>query len=179
MLTCVTCGGMFRRKPQTTGRYCSNTCANRGSAKKAPIADRFWSKVQQTDHCWMWTASKNNKGYGVLGDKPKRWLAHRLSWTLAHGDIPDTAQVLHRCDNPACVRPDHLFLGNPAINAADKISKGRHNSPRGEAKPNARLTYALVAAIRQDTRSYSVIASEYGVSKGAIKHAKTGRTWAK
>jgi hypothetical protein len=177
---CEVCGIGFRRKLQTTGRYCSNACANRGSGKirRDLPADRFWAKVDKSAKCWVWRASLNNKGYGFFSIATGiRMLAHRFSWQLHRETIPDGLQVLHHCDNPACVRPDHLFLGTPATNSADKVGKGRAGAPRGEAHNSAKLNWALVAEIRKDTRSYSVIAAAYGVSNGAIEKVKRGRSW--
>lgn len=94
------------------------------------MADRFWSKVQRTNGCWLWTASKDAFGYGRFSAAER---AHRHSWTLAHGAIPDGLCVLHRCDTPACVNPAHLFLGTRADNVADMVTKGRHINPMAEA----------------------------------------------
>src|SRR5262245_50376469 len=94
--------------------------------------DRFWAKVNKTDGCWLWTAQVNNKGYGRFYYYPKTethrrsWgiYAHRLSWMLANGEIPEGMNVLHRCDTPACVNPEHLFLGTQADNMHDCKIKG-------------------------------------------------------
>lgn len=94
--------------------------------------ERFWSKVRKTDTCWLWTASKQNKGYGQFMFQGRPHPAHRVSWMLTHGAMPELC-VLHRCDNPPCVNPDHLFLGTKADNNADMAAKGRHwaqNKPR-------------------------------------------------
>jgi hypothetical protein len=93
-----------------------------------PIQERFWLFVKKTEACWLWTGSVNGKGYGQISQH-KRGLrplqSHRFSWTLHFGAIPKGMRVLHRCDNPTCVRPDHLFLGTDMDNTKDMISKGR------------------------------------------------------
>jgi len=105
--------------------------------KAAPLQVRFWSFVNKTDGCWIWTGSTNKKGYGQMS-QGKRGLrplhVHRVSWEIHNGQIPDDQCVLHRCDNPACVRPDHLFLGTEKENTRDMMSKERghwqRNAPR-------------------------------------------------
>lgn len=96
--------------------------------KPKPLADRFWAKVQKAgpDDCWPWLASRMPKGYGKLGiasTTPK--LAHRVSWELHYGPIPEGLFVCHRCDNPPCVNPAHLFLGTCTDNLRDMVAKGR------------------------------------------------------
>ena len=87
---------------------------------------RFMAKVEKSDGCWEWTAAKLKKGYGKFSKGRDGWeLAHRASWRLKHGQIPQGMQVLHRCDNPSCVRPSHLFLGVARDNTHDMIRKGR------------------------------------------------------
>ena len=94
---------------------------------RGTLEERFWPKVNKTENCWLWTANKNNQGYGLirLGGTARKVLAHRVSWEFANGPIPSNMCVLHACDTPLCVNPSHLFLGTLADNMADKESKGR------------------------------------------------------
>lgn len=99
------------------------------------IKDRFWSKVDKSGKHWMWTGGTNTKtGHGQMrikeGDGSSRELAHRLSWMIHFGSIPDGLCVLHSCDIKRCVKPKHLFLGTRADNVADMIAKGRDNFGR-------------------------------------------------
>ena len=87
--------------------------------------DRFWAKVDASGECWMWAASQNPDGYGHFWLNGKVELAHRIAYALTHGAIPDGAMVLHACDNPSCVRPEHLFLGDQLANMQDAKGKGR------------------------------------------------------
>ncbi len=90
----------------------------------------FWDRVSKSDDCWEWTG-KLSHGYGVIqrGREGQKILAHRYSWTIHNGAIPDLLLVCHHCDNPSCVRPDHLFVGTHADNLADARNKGRLSSP--------------------------------------------------
>ncbi len=104
--------------------------------------------------------------------------AHRLSWEFAHGPIPKGTEVCHRCDNPPCVNPAHLFLGTHAENMADMTAKGR--SARGERSHHAKITETQAIEIRQkcaDGASQSVIAREFGLSSRAVSDIKLGRRW--
>lgn len=105
---------------------------------KPTTVERFWESVPIVgDGCWEWTGSTSD-GYGVIWHSEKRRQvgAHRLSWEIHHGPIPDGAWVLHNCDNPSCVRPEHLFLGTPGDNVDDALGKGRMpRCKRKNAKP--------------------------------------------
>lgn len=116
----------------------------RKGPKPIPTEDRFWGHVDKSDPegCWIWTGAMvwsptrrkygytTTYGYTFIGSRADGSLrmihAHRLSWMIANGPIPEGMQVLHKCDNPPCVRPDHLFLGTKSDNSKDMVSKGRH-----------------------------------------------------
>jgi hypothetical protein len=104
--------------------------------QKASLEERFWTRVSwgPADRCWPWTGAGRGNGYGHVhrsGRGATTTLAHRLSWEIHHGPIPEGLFVLHRCDNPRCVNPAHLFLGTQKTNIHDMIGKGRrHNTPR-------------------------------------------------
>lgn len=146
-----------------------------------PLEERFWEKVEKTSSCWIWTASKDGCGYGLIGMGPGRKVgkANRVSWELHNGPIPKGKCVLHHCDTPQCVNPDHLFLGTQRINALDREAKGRGNHafgdncgsrkhpeclrrgdnhhmrreefrPRGEKNVRAKLTNNMVLEIRKE-----------------------------
>ena len=93
------------------------------------MIDRFWNKVQKgnKNSCWNWLGAKNPKGYGLLGIQYPERRSHRFSWYLHNGKIPKKLFVLHSCDNPSCVNPNHLFLGTAQDNTNDMIKKGRDN----------------------------------------------------
>jgi HNH endonuclease len=104
-----------------------------GCARVRPVDERFWAKVKRGPGCWEWQGYRDRKGYGRIGGGKDSQLVHRLSWSLHHGD-PGELCVLHHCDNPPCVNPDHLFLGTIQDNNADMIAKGRR-------RPDVRATH--------------------------------------
>lgn len=111
-----------------------------------PYEERFWGKVEKTETCWLWTAGKDKDGYGKFRVSKKHYRAHRFSWELHFGPVPLATSVLHKCDNPPCVNPDHLFLGSNADNMADRDRKGRQAF--GERQGGAVLTDSKVSSIR-------------------------------
>ncbi len=140
---------------------------------------RFWSKVEKTDGCWLWTGCIKRDGYGKVRISQRSFIAHRVSWELSFGAIPDFLHVLHRCDNPACVRPEHLFLGTQRDNVADMDAKGRRGevNMRGERHPQARLTEADVRLIRSSLEHRSVLARRFGVTGQAITDVRRRKSW--
>lgn len=149
--------------------------------ERRPLTDRFWSKVEKTDTCWNWTAAKMRDGRGVVSidHTGQKGSAPRVSWELHFGPIPDGIWVLHRCDNPRCVRPDHLFLGTASDNNKDSVRKGRRriSSTKGEKNPRAKLTVENILYIRNSNIGARVLAKEYGVALGTIYHVRNGYTW--
>lgn len=121
---CKDAGGTL---PET--KYCCNACA---LAARKPTPERaremFWSRVDKAagpDACWPWTGAKHFRGYGACAPGYGDCRAHRVSWLYTHGSLPKGLGVLHKCDNPICVNPAHLYLGDQKANAADKVARGR------------------------------------------------------
>ena len=147
--------------------------------------ERFWAKVDKTDPsgCWIWKGCRTSAGYGQIrtgGLKDGKALyAHRMMWETIYGNIPESMEVLHKCDNPSCVNPTHLFLGTQADNINDCVRKGRFNRPFGENHPKAILTQKQVQGIREATLSQRKLAHIYGVSRGAIQGILSKRNWRK
>ena len=191
-LTCAECGHVFSRHASLVIRdgpyFHSKECYKAFRVSPA----RFWERVNKTDTCWLWTGRVDRKGYGrcsIAGHEQ----AHRLSYALHNGPIPTGMLVCHTCDNPACVNPDHLFLGSTRDNLADASRKGRmatgernyrHNHPEtviGELNPAAKLTEPDVKRIRErhavGQATYRELADEYGVSLAAIGCVVNRRTW--
>lgn len=146
-------------------------------AARKSIADRFWPQVHKTDSCWLWKGDTSLSGYGRIWYKGRTVRAHRIAWMLNSGELPPTtALVLHKCDTPACVRPDHLFLGTTQDNIRDKVAKRRH--AKGETHYNHKLTADDVRAIRASTESNVALARKYGVHNDNIRYVRIRRSWA-
>jgi hypothetical protein len=145
--------------------------------------------------CWLWFGATNGrKGYGRIIFRNKKHQAHRFSYEAFVGPIPSGLFACHKCDNPACVNPDHIFLGTNAENQHDKVRKGRQargdnagprlrreTRPRGEAHSNAKLTNEKVIEIREKSlngMSAVVLAKEYGVSEALIYKIRCKECWA-
>jgi len=138
---------------------------------------RFWSKVKKTDGCWEWQACKV-QGYGRFNVDRKSMLAHRYVLTLYGITIPSGMHVCHHCDNPGCVNPDHLFIGDDAANHRDMVMKGR--STRGERNPRAVLTENDVRKIKMLAHlgaRTGELACKFGVWPAAISKIRHGQRW--
>lgn len=131
------------------------------------------------DDCWLWGRKPNSSGYGYIRVLGKKTLAHRLSYELHIGQIPDGMVVCHRCDTPLCVNPKHLFVGTHADNAADKVSKGRQTigAKNGRAKLSADMVCAIRTLVTRFGIKHSAISSSLGVSRSTVSMAVNGSNW--
>ena len=139
---------------------------------------RFWAKVDRRgpDECGLWTAAKLKSGYGSFEFHQKTSRAHRVSWMLAHGNMPDGLFVCHTCDVRACVNPAHLFLGTHSDNMKDKQRKQR--APHGEDQWQAKLTEADVIEMRRSHLSLSKIAAIFGIAVSNVSQIRSRKRWA-
>ena len=149
-----------------------------GTPHLTTIKERFWSKVKKNSGCWEWRGGRL-RGYGSFTVKRKPVRAHRFSYELHIGPIPEGMCVLHHCDNPPCVNPAHLFVGTNADNVADMVAKGRQAGPKGERNPNSKLNANDVLAIRSAAGFYQrELAKKYGVSRSLINMILHRKRWA-
>lgn len=165
------CGCAILERPQNT-RFTDE------QVRKA-----FFDKVNKTNGCWLWTASRNGDGYGMMVFRGRGRGAHRVSWVLHYGEIPDGLRVLHKCDNPPCVNPEHLFLGTQLDNVRDCMAKNRDrkNPRKGASHPNAKLTENDVWEIRRMLSHglmHKTIAQKFGLRRQSIGDIANGRNWA-
>ena len=156
---------------------------------------RFWSKVDTSGDCWIWTAGRDKDGYGrfKMANPRRTLIAHRFIFEAVVGPIPDGFLVMHNCDNPPCVKPVHLFSGTQADNAADRDRKNRtakgdrsgnhihvESRPRGEKHGRAKLTWDKVSTIRElhpTGVSIPSLARMFGVTDGAIWFIVRNQHW--
>lgn len=134
--------------------------------------------------CWEWILGRDARGYGVTTLNGNHIRAHRLSWILHNGSISDGLHVLHKCDNPPCANPDHLFLGTPMDNAMDRHSKGRFGLMGIASRIHkAKLTFEAAEAIRREYKPNVVtrkaLSLKYGIAKRNIDKILSGESWAK
>lgn len=161
--------------------------------RRIPEETRFWALVNKAPSCWLWTAYRSKAGYGRFGfsihpqgqSHIKSWkscFAHRYSWQFHNGPIPPGLNVLHHCDTPACVNPEHLFLGTQKDNADDMMAKGRGNGqlPTGENHPDAKLSVEQVLEVRSLAEagwSIRALGRRFGVNSSTIVRIKNRQLW--
>lgn len=194
---CQYCQKFFHVTPsvlrQGGGRCCSLPCRDALNTLNAqPIESRMEQYIDRTSSpngCWIWTGARDSAGYGTVflrmkqndskkSRKKDQDRAHRLMWIRNFGPIPEGIFVCHRCDNPPCCNPEHLFLGSPADNNLDSVIKGR--KPKGERSWNARLTGSQVREIRmlrQKGHPLHFLAKQFGVKRTTISSIVHRRTW--
>lgn len=126
--------------------------------------------------CWLWVGGVTTSGYGTCSMHGQK-VAHRVSWVIHNGVIPNGMNVLHRCDTPACVNPAHLFLGTHQDNMADLRQKGRAYGAKGEANYGAVITEDQALSILNDPRSGPELARQYGISQESVSNIRNGKTW--
>lgn len=173
-------------------RQCLFPSLARSPMNRTPLDERFRSRffIEPNSGCWLWEGSVSTTGYGVIGRGGRggtNIFAHRLSWELHRGPIPEGVGphgtcVLHKCDTPMCVNPAHLFLGSQADNMADLVAKGRQAKnrrlPKGERHPNAKLTENDVSEIKSCRDSGVTMSKRFGVSPAHISRIRLGQSWA-
>lgn len=147
----------------------------------------FEQKIVELGPCYEWTGERQDRGYPVhrkmSRGEQRRWYVHRIVWAIGGGDIPEGMVVRHRCDNPPCVRPDHLELGTQADNMADCVTRGRINrSPRGvgSQKQSAKLTESDVLAIRarwEAGERRAAILGDYPIAKSMLGNIISRKNW--
>lgn len=195
VIQCVVCGQDISLEPSRAAvrKTCSRKCQATHLwdrrritpvATQKPIEERFWSKVDKTPghgpngDCWLWTGRPDRFGYGIISYKGKFARTHVCSYSMHHGGISKGLQVLHKCDIPGCVNPDHLWLGTNADNMADRKAKGRYaTASKGSTHYKAKLNEDDVRRIRADPRDHLTIAAEYGTSRSNVGNIKHRRAW--
>jgi len=177
---CQECGNEFSGPfvKTTRKKYCSMRCRD-------GLNHRFFDRLEHGENgCWNWTGGTISDGYGsirfVTDNGKIESYAHRVSWIIHRGKIPDGLKVLHHCDNPRCCNPDHLWLGTDLDNALDKTEKGRNNVPYGENAGSAKLKSEQVYEIRKlhsDGMPQRQIAKRFGIVHNTVGQIVLGRTW--
>lgn len=183
---CSFCGSKKEVWPSVFAKnkdfFCNIKCAS-DYKKGIPIKQRLEKFTVKSDSgCWIWVGSKTKLGYGKLTVSNKTTLAHRASWACTYGEIPDGMCVLHKCDNPKCINPKHLFLGTYFDNTRDMISKGRKSPTHCEFSGVAKVNADQVSKIRErllmgDVQSQ--IGIDFGLTQSAISRIKTKSNWSK
>jgi hypothetical protein len=179
---CKHCGEEFRVRQtyaaRGMGKFCSTLCSNRyRGANKPTLRQSFEARYIPVPFsgCWLWTGDLGSNDYARFNNR----LANRISWELFRGTIPSGMCVLHRCDVPQCVNPDHLFIGSHAENMRDMGDKGRARPPQTQGAKNgrARLTENDVIAIRASKLLQRELAEIYGLTTSYVSEIQTRTAW--
>lgn len=188
---CPICQKKFKSKKSQNRTYCSRACK---SIAFTSSLESFYQKVEKTKSCWIWIGTRLKSGYGQLRvGKRKRMRAHRFIWEKTFGQIPNGLCVCHKCDNPSCVNPIHLFLGTHQDNRDDCCAKGRQASgdrsglrlhperaPRGERNANSKIKAADVIEIRKqfsEGNTQQSIADRFGITQTNVSQIVLLNSW--
>lgn len=184
---CLYCENKFTPRTNENAKrfasklFCSNKCS--AVSKHDPIEKRLWESVKiDANGCWNWQKFRCPKGYGRISYNGKGWQAHRVAYVLTHGvELTETDFICHTCDNPPCINPDHLFLGNVKLNAEDMVKKGRNKNlykAHGSNHVNSIFIESEVIEIRKIgnylmSKGLRIGQASYRMSKSYLKHYKT------
>lgn len=160
----------MQAKDQTHGRFVS-----------VPLSMRLYEGIDCSDPtaCWIWTKKDRVKGgYGrIRGNDGRNQLAHRVSFEMAYGPVPDGLSVCHQCDRPPCINPGHLFAASHQDNIKDMMKKGRKNAAKGKAHGMAKLSEQQVQEIRHSTLSSRELGRRFGVGHSHVLRIKNNQSW--
>jgi hypothetical protein len=179
--TCDYCGATFYRDKRCTykwwasARFCSRSCSAKSGAMQADkiwgtLEERFWCKTDKRgdDECWPWRGATRKEGYGVISQNGKQRIATHVSLELHGVTVADGFWALHKCDNPNCVNPNHLYVGTPKQNARDAVIRERFGR---------KLTAKQALEIYHSSLPCEDLVKKYSVSSSLVYHIKTGRKW--
>lgn len=145
------------------------------------IKERLLEKCSvESNGCWLFTGYNDELGYGIIAYKGSANKAHRISWLVHNGNIPQGKNVLHKCDVRNCINPEHLFIGTQADNVNDMIAKGRKHTMKGVTHPGCRLSEANIGEIKRlltEGKKQAWIARKFKTTDQNIYRIKTGKTW--
>lgn len=180
---CETCDSKFMRlknrseKQWNAHNFCSVECRLKTKARYSDKAKRFHDNYipEPNSGCWLWTGSINNEGYGQISINMHHMRSNRLAYEVCVGPIPDDMIICHRCDNPSCVNPEHLYAGTHQDNANDKAQRGR--GIQGETHHQSKLKESDVKFIRSSKEHSRALAAKFCVSPVTIRAIRSRKTW--
>jgi hypothetical protein len=184
-INCKNCNKIFDNRRHLNAVHCSKKCVGIGQRiwQKSTIEEKlerlrlsFHNKYEIVGSCWLWTGAKVRR-YGVIRYDEKLIKSHRASWMIFKGNIPKKLFVLHKCDIPLCVNPEHLFLGTPLDNVKDMIEKGRSKFGLNQGLGAKKIRE--IRKLLSENKSASEIAVIYNIGARAIRDIKNGKTWSK